>query len=272
MNDGFDLDRIGGFKGLAALVDAVWAAGDEARRKFEDGQIRWSDRKAVEVKPDRTPVTEADRAVEARLRAFLLSRYPTMGFLGEESGAGGLDDAGFRWVLDPIDGTRAFVRGIGTWSVLLALTWHGDPVFGIAAMPAEGDLFWGGRGLGAWDNGRPVSLSRIAALEDATVAHGTLQQFTATGRVEVLRRLGERTASQRGFCDFDGYRRLLRGQVDAMVDPDVKAWDIGPAAVLVREAGGVLTSFEGDSTVFGGSALASNGLVHDALVGLLAEV
>jgi histidinol-phosphatase len=267
---GFDLDRIGGRAALAELIDEVLVAGDEARRMYEAGLVRWTDRARVEIKPDRTPVTEADRAVEERISGYLRRRYPDAAFLGEETGESGPAAAGLRWVLDPIDGTRAFVRGIGTWSVLLGLIADGEPVLGVAYMPAEADLFWAVRGEGAWGNGRPLAVSRIARLEDATVSHGTLVQFTEAGMVPALGRLGERTASQRGFGDFDGYRRLLRGQVDAMVDPGVKAWDICAAAVLVAEAGGMLTSLEGEATIFGGSALASNGLFHGDLLSLVA--
>lgn len=265
----FDLDRIGGRRALAEVIDEVLAAGDAARSMYEAGLIRWTDRSRVAVKPDRSPVTEADRAVEERLSSFLRRRYPDAAFLGEETGESGPEAAGMRWVLDPIDGTRAFVRGIETWSVLLGLIEDGHPVLGIAYMPAAEDLFWAVRGDGAWGNGRPLAVSRVAQLADATVSHGTLQQFTGAAMVPALARLGERTESQRGFGDFDGYRRLLRGQVDAMVDPAVMPWDICAAAMLVREAGGVLTSFDGEPTIFGGGAVASNGLFHAELLELL---
>ncbi|AKF08547.1 inositol monophosphatase family protein [Sandaracinus amylolyticus] len=268
---GFDLDRIGGRRALAELIDEVLVAGDAARRMYEAGMIRWTDRTRVERKPDRSPVTEADRAVEERLSGFLRRRYPDTAFLGEETGESGPETAGMRWVLDPIDGTRAFVRGTETWSVLLGLLADGHPVLGIAYMPAAEDLFWAVRGDGAWGNGRPLAVSRVGKLEDATISHGTLQQFTGAAMVPALQRLGERTESQRGFGDFDGYRRLLRGQVDAMIDPAVMPWDVCAASVLVHEAGGVLTSFDGQPTIFGGGAVASNGLFHKDLLALLDE-
>lgn len=266
---GFDLDRIGGRRALADLIDEVLCAGDEARRMYEAGVIRWTDRTNVSIKPDRSPVTEADQKVEQRVAGYLRKRYPDADFLGEETGESGPGGAGLRWVLDPIDGTRAFVRGIGTWSVLLGLIADGEPVLGIAYLPAENDLYWAVRGDGAWGNGRPLAVSRVGTLADSTVSHGALQQFTGAAMVPALERLGARTASQRGFSDFDGYRRLLRGQVDAMVDPAVMPWDICAAAVLVREAGGVLTSFDGEPTIFGGGALASNGLFHEELLALI---
>lgn len=275
--EAFDLDRIGGRRALADLTNEIILAGGHARRMFEAGMIRWEQRERVSMKPDRTPVTEADRLVEERLSGYLRKHFPAAGFLGEETGEhravdgeSGTPDHGLCWVLDPIDGTRAFVRGIETWSVLLGLLWNGTPVLGLAYMPAADELFSAVAGDGAWGNGRPLRVSPLASFADSTVAHGSLQQFTGTGHTEMLGRLGEQTQSQRGFSDFDGYRRLLRGQVDAMVDPGVAPWDICASYVLVQEAGGKLTSFENRSTIFGGSAVASNGLIHDSLVALIA--
>jgi histidinol-phosphatase len=265
----FDLDRVGGRRAFAELIDEVLAAGDEARRMYESGLVRWTDRTRVKIKPDKSPVTEADQRVEQRLSSFLRRRYPEFGFLGEETGESGSSTARLRWVLDPIDGTRAFVRGIGTWSVLLGLLEGDEPVLGIAYLPVEEDLLWAVKGDGAWGNGRPLAVSTVDRIEDATVAHGSLQQFTGAAMVPVLASLGERTASQRGFADFDGYRRLLRGQVDAMIDPGVMPWDVCAAAILVREAGGTLTSFKGESTIFGGGAVASNGRFHREILALL---
>jgi histidinol-phosphatase len=263
VNRAFDLDRIGGRRALDALVDEVLLAGDEARRMFERGQA------SIETKPDRSPVTAADKGVEDRLKAFLARAHPTAGFLGEETGESG-PEAAMRFILDPIDGTRAFIRGLTTWSVLLGLEADGVPSVGIAYLPGDRDLFVAVRGEGCWANGRPCRVSRVATLADAMVSHGSLAQFTENGLAAALPSLAARSSAQRGLADFDGYRNLLRGRVDAMVDPGVKAWDLCVAAVLVREAGGRLTSFEGDDTIHGGSALASNGLVHGELLTLLA--
>jgi histidinol-phosphatase len=258
----FDLDRIGGRRALDALIDVVVESGDEARRMFERGQAH------VETKPDRTPVTLADKMIEDRVRGFLAKEHPSIGFLGEETGASG-PSGGMRFVLDPIDGTRAFVRGLDTWSVLLGLEADGVPVVGVAYLPAARDLFVGVTGGGAYDDGRPCRVSRIETLADATISHGVVAQFTDNGLGALLPRLADR-ASARGLADFDGYRQLLRGKVDAMIDPGVKAWDICAAAVLVREAGGRFTSLGGDETIHGGSGLASNGRVHRELVELVA--
>ncbi len=262
----FDLDRIGGRSALATLIDEVLSAGEEARRLYRSGVAN-----RTRKKPDRSPVTEADEAVEKRLSAYLRERYPEAGFLGEETGSAGPSQAGLRWVVDPIDGTRAFIRGIPTWSILVGLEADGRPVLGVAYMPAAEDLFFAVEGEGAWGNGRPLAVSHVDSLADCAVTHGALSQFTDLQLGHLLPRLGEATYTQRGFSDFDGYRQLLFGRVDAMIDPGVAPWDICAAAVLVREAGGRLTSLDGEETIHGGGAVASNGAVHDALIQLLAR-
>ena len=262
----FDLDRIGGRRALLELVDEVLAAGDEARVLYQRGAANRAKRKV-----DQSPVTEADEAVERRLSNYLRKRYPEAGFLGEETGSAGPSEAGLRWVLDPIDGTRAFVRGIPTWTVLLGLEAEGQPAVGIAYLPAHDDLYVAVRGDGAHNNGRALHVSSVDKIEDCTISHGALSQFTDLQLGHLLPKLGQATYTQRGFADFDGYRQLLRGRVDAMLDPGVAAWDICAAAVLVAEAGGRLTSFDGTETIHGGSSLASNGAVHDALLELIAS-
>jgi histidinol-phosphatase len=259
----FDLDRIGGHNGLHDLVDAVIAAGELAMAHWHEGAGHRATRK-----PDRSPVTEADHAVEVHLRAFLQERFPNAAFVGEETGASG-DDAALCWIVDPIDGTRAFTRGIPTWAILVGLEADGEPVVGVAHFPADGTLLVGVRGEGARIDDKPCVLSKVSSLDDALVSHGGLHQFVERGCPELLPRLGERTFAQRGFGDFDGYRQLLLGRVDAMVDPGVKPWDVCPAAVLVREAGGRLTDFTGIDTIHGGDALATNGYLHDALLALV---
>lgn len=260
MTDVFDLDRLGGPRAIDALIDEVIRAGDAARRLFEEGRAH------VTVKPDRSPVTAADRMVEERLRAFLERTFPSVGFLGEETGGRADAGSGLTFVLDPIDGTRAFMRGITTWSVLLALLDGEHPVVGIAYLPAERDLYVGALGHGAHANGRPLRVSRVAALEESSISHGAIAQFHADGSTDALVGLGTATYSQRGLTDFDGYRRLLHGGIDAVIDPAVAVWDMAAACVLVREAGGRFSDLDGNDTVRGRGALATNGLVHDALV------
>ncbi len=256
----FDLDRIGGPRALANLVDEVLGAGELALHIQRRGA-------AMEKKADRSPVTEADRSVERRLRDYLARRYPKAAFLGEESG----EKAGahLRWVVDPIDGTRAFVRGIPTWSILVTLEADGAPALAVAYMPAAEDLFVGYLGGGALHNGRPCHVSGTPTLDDALIGHGAIQQFSEADREETLLQLARQTYTQRGFADFANYRELLLGRMDGVIDPGTKAYDVGPAAVLVQEAGGRWSDLQGRPTIHGDGFVASNGLVHDALVALV---
>lgn len=259
----FDLDRIGGRAALRALVDEVLACGEDALALYRGGAGN-----RVQQKPDRSPVTEADRAVEDRLSAFLGRTFPEAGFFGEESGRRA-SASSLEFIVDPIDGTRSFVRGLPTWTILVGLVDAGKPVAGVAYMPAAGDLFVGVKGDGAEHNGRPCRVSAVASLDDAVVSHGGLGQFHAQGLSDRLPRLAERVYTMRGYSDFDGYRQLLAGRVDGMIDPDVKPYDICVPYLLVHEAGGRMTSIEGHETFDAGSGLASNGPLHDALLTLM---
>ena len=261
MTNGFDISRIGGPEGLRALEDVARRAGDAALEHFQRGVV-------PEKKPDRSPVTVADRQAEEIIRDHVISAHPDAGFLGEETGTR-KGSSGVKFIVDPIDGTRAFVRGWSTWSVLLGIEADGVPVVGIAYMPAAGDFFVGVQGQGATHNGSPVRVSKVAPLADATVTHGGLQQFTMTGVGDALLRLSDACDIARGCPDFDGYRQILLGRSDAMVDPGVQPYDVCAPAVLIREAGGRFTSFQGQETIYGGGAIASNGMIHDELVAAL---
>ncbi len=261
MSAEFDIDHIGGLSAMRALEELVVRVGDEAMKHFRQGVV-------PEKKPDRSPVTVADREAEQAIREHLLAKYPQAEFFGEESGRHG-DNPALRFIVDPIDGTRAFIRGLPTWSVLLGIESAGVPVAGVAYMPAAGDLFSAVQGHGATHNGAPVRVSKITPLADATVTHGCLQQFTDTGVADTLVRLANACDSARGFPDFDGYRQVLLGRSDAMVDPGVQPYDVCAAAVLIREAGGRFTSLTGEETIYGGSGIASNGVIHDELVAAL---
>ena len=260
----FDLDHLGGDRGFRALIDEVVACGELARRFYREGAAKRAIRK-----PDNSPVTEADEALETRIRDYLQRTYPQAAFLGEETGSGGGDQAALRFVVDPIDGTRAFVRGIPTWSVLIGVEFHHTPVAGIAFMPAAEDLFVGVVGEGATANGEPLHLSRIASLEDATICHGMIGHFEEANAFPLLGRLATGTYTQRGVHDFDGFRQILMGRAEGMVDPGAEPWDLCAAAAIISAAGGRLTAVDGTDTIYKDGGVASNGLVHDALIAVL---
>lgn len=267
----FDLDVVKGRRGYKRLVRAVRDAGDWALRLYRDGVAREYD-----TKPDDSPVTEADRQVETILRRYMEKTFPHIEFVGEEFGstaarakAGAATPGRTRFIFDPIDGTRAFVRGIPTWSVLLGLEVDSEPLMGIAYFPALQVMFDGYRGGGVHCNDSPVRLSKVCRCEDAVVSHGGLQQFVERDCEALLGRLGRRTFTQRGFADFHGHAQVLLGRVDAMIDPGVKRWDTCVPAALIREAGGAFTSFSGEHDHGGPDVVASNGLIHDELLGLI---
>jgi len=264
----FDLGRIGGEPALDALVDAIRDAGAEARRMCSLGRAH------VELKPDRSPVTAADRAVEERLAAFTASRHPGLPFLGEETGLRP-GPSELSWLVDPIDGTRAFVRGMPTWSVLVALLERGEPVMAIGYFPAEEDLYVAVRGHGAQRNGERLSVSAVASLADAAVSHGSLVQFAGAEGLGLLGALRDRTHTQRGYADLDGHRNVLLARTDAMVDPAVQPWDAAVPMLLVREAGGAATGLLGGTSLAAvaaeGGVVTSNGAVHRELLSLIAS-
>ena len=250
-------------RALEAALDAARAAGAIALRYFRS-DVR------VMRKADQTPVTQADQEAEAAIVERLRPAFPDVGFLGEEFGAQGSQSR--RWIVDPIDGTKNFVRGIPYWATLIALEEEGEVTLGIVHSPATGELYWARRGQGAWVDGAALRVSRVDRLADAMLVHSSLNLLRPLdgGRWwDGFVRLVERTDRQRGFGDYFGYTFVLRGQAEVMLEADVKPWDIAPFKVLFEEAGGRFTDFAGQPTIYSGTALASNGRLHaDALAAL----
>jgi histidinol-phosphatase len=216
----------------------------------------------VETKPDATPVTEADRAIELALRERIAAELPDDGFLGEESGRGG-GRGGRLWVVDPIDGTRNFTRGVPVWATLIALERDGDMAVAVVSAPALHRRWWAARGEGAWLNGSPVHVSGVRRIEDAHIvyAHET-----------PLGELAMRAWHTRGFGDFWAHMLVAEGAADAAVDaPGVNLWDLAAVQVVVEEAGGRFSDFAGRRRLDGGNAVTSNGRVHDEVLAALAS-
>ena len=215
----------------------------------------------VETKPDLTPVTEADRAVEARLRRLLAERRPDDAVLGEEEGEAG--GGAVRWVIDPIDGTKNFLRGIPVWATLIAFERDGQVVCGVVSAPALGRRWWAARGEGAWrDDGERLRVSRVGALEDATV-------LVALDRPPAAAAFG--VWHLRGLGDFWAHMLVAEGAAEIAIDAiGVSVWDLAAPLVIVEEAGGRFTDLEGTTRPDGRAAIASNGLVHDHALALAA--
>ena len=227
----------------------------------------------VERKPDRTPVTQADRDSEAAILAVVRAAFPDHGFLGEETGAHA-GAAGTRWIADPLDGTKGFTRGRGFWGALVALEHEGRVVAGAMALPALGETYWAAKGLGAWlaaGEAPPVRLhvSRIGAWEDATLSFGEPHVLFRPPMLERIAALALSAQAARCYGDLAGCALVLQGQAEAWVEAGVQIWDLAPLQILVEEAGGRFTDFAGRPTIYTGTALATNGRLHDAALALL---
>ena len=229
---------------------------------------------AIETKPDMTPVTEADTGVERAVRERLAAARPDDEVVGEEYGAPSTDGER-RWIIDPIDGTKGYVRGLPVWATLLALRAEGELTLGVVSAPALGRRWWAARGEGAYarrdgDRGtRELRVSDIGRLGDAQLCFGGLEEWEQTGRAEALLELGRACWRSRGFGDFWGYMIVAEGGAEIMLDPIVSVWDLAAPLVIVEEAGGRFTDFAGDRTAEGGDALATNGHVHEAALEII---
>lgn len=218
----------------------------------------------VETKPDRTPVSEADRAVEDRIRRRLAADRPDDRVMGEEFGDTGSGPR--RWIIDPIDGTKNFVRRIPVWATLLALEVDGVVQVGVVSAPALGRRWWAERGGGAWvDDGRArrISVSRVGRLEDAHISGASLSSWDDWGGPAVYLELAGRCYADRSFGDFWSHVLVAEGVCDIGLDPIVSLWDLAALQVIVEEAGGRFTNFGGEARPDGGSAISSNGLLHE---------
>jgi len=221
----------------------------------------------VEVKPDRTPVTAADRDAEGAILAVLREAFPGHAVLGEETGAHAGSEPS-RWIVDPIDGTRGFTRGGAFWGALVALEHAGEVVVGAMALPALGETYWAARGRGAWmarggEPPSPLQVSGVGDWAEATLSLGEFRGLFVPGRDRRLLDLSLSAAQARCYGDLAGAAMVLQGRAEAWVEAGVKVWDIAPLQVLAEEAGGRFTDLAGASTVESGNYLLSNGRVHD---------
>ena len=243
-------------KQLQAALDAAQAAADIIRPLYQHN-VR------VQLKADRSPVTEADVRAEAAIRSILGERFPSYGFYGEESGPHALD-AEAVWLVDPLDGTKSFIRDCPFFSTQIALLRGGRVVLGVSSAPAYGELAWAAVGEGAWLNGNVVRVSATAELSGAIVSSGNLK--TLAGAPDAWRRYGDlvRQVSRiRGYGDFVHYHLLARGSLDVVIESDVNILDIAALTVIVREAGGVFTDLQGADVGLGTtSVLATNAALH----------
>ena len=228
---------------------------------------------AVTAKPDLTPVSDADLAVEQAIRRTLAARRPGDAVLGEEDGETGSGTR--RWVVDPVDGTKNFVRGVPVWASLVALQQDGEVVAGVVSAPALGRRWWAARGLGSFAGGslggaRRLRVSAVGTLADASVSYSSLTGWEEQGRLPGLLQLSREVWRTRAYGDFWSHVLVAEGAVDASFEPEVSLWDLAPLQVVVEEAGGRFTDLAGNARPDGGSVVCSNGVLHDELLERLA--
>ena len=228
----------------------------------------------ISTKPDATHVTDADLAVERALREILAIERPNDGILGEEYGTEGSTTR--QWIIDPIDGTANFLRGVPNWATLISLAVDGAPVVGVASAPAFRKRWWAADGAGAWlaeDGAAPrrLHVSGVEKLADASLSFQSIAQWDDAGYLDHLITLSRSVWRDRAYGDMWSYGLLAEGRVDIVGEFDVKEYDIAPFVILIREAGGRFTDIDGNDSIAARSALASNGILHEQVLRNLAR-
>jgi histidinol-phosphatase len=236
-------------------VNAAQQAGAFALKHFDQDV-------AVEWKADNSPVTLADRGSEELLRKALLERFPGDGFLGEEFGATA-GTSGYRWIIDPIDGTRSFVRGIPIWACMIGLEYKGELIAGVVYLPAMKQVYRALRGDGAFRDERRLRVSDVAAIDRAHVYYSSISWFSKAGHDRQFLELVNLTERQRGFGDFYGFMMVAQGSGEIMVEHGVHPWDLAAIVPIVEEAGGKLTAWDGKLDIDRPDVLATNGVLHE---------
>jgi histidinol-phosphatase len=223
----------------------------------------------VETKPDLTPVSEADHAVEIAIRDRLAQARVGDAILGEEMGVTG--DSPRRWVIDPIDGTKSYVRGVPVWATLLALEDDGELVVGVVSAPALGRRWWASRGGGAFADGDPIRVSEVHALEDAQLCFANFRDWEPKGLEGSMLGLAARVWRAVGFGDFWGHMLVAEGAADVMIEPELALWDVAALRPIVEEAGGRCTDLDGAPAVGPGGCITTNARLHDEVLAALTE-
>ena len=261
---------------LLNVVETATAAVGKAAAILTEGWEAWLRQDGVPmryaVKEDRSPVTATDREVERVLREAILQRHPRHRILGEEGGGSGDEASPFLWALDPIDGTKQFVRGLQFFGIQVAVMHEGRVVAGVSCAPVLGQTLVAWKGGGAFLDKTPLRVSDVDRVDDVFMSHGEIIFFQRTGKLPQLIDLCEAVWGTDGFSDFWSYHDLASGKLDAVIEAETNVWDIAAASIIVEEAGGRATDLDGrpvgpETTSF----VATNGRVHDAVLGYLAE-
>ena len=237
---------------LAVASDAAYLGGRRTLAYFNSGV-------AVETKADNTPVTCADREAEEVIRARILRSFPTHSIMGEEGGSS-QGDSEYRWIIDPIDGTKTFICGVPFYGVLIGVEVKGQPSVGVVYLPAFDEMVSAATGMGCSWNGRPAHVSNVSSLDKAALL--TTSVTSATARSDAYEKLTAKTKLQRTWGDCYGYVLVATGRADIMIDPEMHPWDCAPFMPIMEEAGGHFTTWDGTRTIWGKDAIASNAALH----------
>jgi histidinol-phosphatase len=243
---------------LSTALEAARAAADVIKRYYQRNL-------EVTIKSDKSPVTQADVETEQVIRSILSKKFPQHGFYGEETGQSALD-AEYLWLVDPIDGTKAFVREYPMFSTQIALMHRGQLILGVSSAPVYGEVAYAEAGQGAWLNNQPIKVSDIDSIEGSAISAGNLKTLAKSSQWSSYGKLVARAHRIRGYGDFLHYHLLAAGKIDVVIESDVNILDIAALAVIVEAAGGTFTDLEGRAlTLETTSVLASNGRLHEAI-------
>jgi histidinol phosphatase-like enzyme (inositol monophosphatase family) len=262
---------------LEFAVGAARAAGEHALGYFQSTDL------VIDRKLDASPVTRADREAEQLIRASLGESFPDDAILGEEFGEQS-GSTGYRWYLDPIDGTKSFIRGVPLWGTTIGLELDGQPAAGVVAFPGLNEIVWAGSGLGAWwanrvsplqegetlpDEARPARVSEVSNIADAFMCSTSVKTFDEVGTFAGYDRLRKAVSEDRGWGDCYGYLLVATGRIDIHIDPEMNIWDVAPMPTIIEEAGGRATDLDGKRGIDLENLVATNGQLHDRVLELL---
>jgi histidinol-phosphatase len=249
---------------LDFAVETAYLAGRLTLGYFQTGV-------QADFKADDSPVTIADRKAEELIRARIEKHYPHHAIVGEEYGADENANASHRWFIDPIDGTKSFLRGVPLYAVLIGLEIEGCVEVGVACFPALGELIAAASGQGCWWNGRPARVSEISSLEQATVVFSDVASFSERGRSEAWRRIKRSTYFRAGWGDAYGHSLVATGRAELMLDPAMHVWDCAPFPPILKEAGGYFGDWQGNATIYGNEAMSTSQVLLPEVLTLIQE-
>ncbi|MBE2198722.1 MAG: histidinol-phosphatase [Anaerolinea sp.] len=244
---------------LEFALDAAWQAGRLTLAHFQTGVT-------AERKADNTPVTIADKQAEQKLRELITRFWPDHGIIGEEYGRSPAQNSPYTWILDPIDGTKSFVSGVPLYATLLALTCDDEPVLGVAHFPALSETVYALKGGGCYWNGRRAHVSQVNDLKDAVLLASDVNFTQHAAKYAAWERLVAATYVQRTWGDAYGYALVATGRAEIMIDPAMALWDCGPLQLILEEAGGTFTDWQGQATIYAGESVATNGRLYEQVM------